>query len=124
MNRKALTLVLLFFAIISALAISNQAISQANGHLFNTDINVDSPDAVIGILYDAIDHAKEKGDYKCCINPACTMCYLGHWKFEKGICHCDDAIAEGRFNDVCPECRSGIEAGLCSSSQDACTIEI
>ena len=73
---------------------------------------------VIENLYDAIDISKQKGDSNCCIEPACTMCYLGHWKFEEGTCYCDDAIAEGRFDDVCPECKSGIEKGLCTSTKE------
>ena len=43
------------------------------------------PDKVIANLYEAIEIAKENGDYNCCIEPACTMCYLGNWKFEKGL---------------------------------------
>lgn len=82
-----------------------------------------SPEKVIGKLYKAIELAKEKGDYNCCIEPACTMCYFGKWKFEKGTCHCDEAIAEGRFDDVCPECKSGIEKGLCDSTKEDCILD-
>lgn len=79
---------------------------------------------VIENLYKAIDIAEQKGEYKCCVEPACTMCYLGHWKFEKGTCYCDDAIAEGRNEDVCPECKSGLEKGLCKSvSNYACEFD-
>ena len=80
--------------------------------------NSENPEKVIEKLYDAIDIAEQKGDYRCCIEPACTMCYLGHWKFEEGTCFCDDAIVEGRFDDVCPECASGIEKGLCTSTKE------
>jgi hypothetical protein len=80
------------------------------------------PEQVVAELYSAIEQAKEKGDYKCCIDPACTMCYLGHWKFEKGTCLCDDAIAEGREEDVCPECKKGLEEGLCNSVKEGCEI--
>ena len=45
------------------------------------------------------------------------MCYLGKWKFEKGTCYCDDAILEGRDEDVCPECKKGLEEGLCKSGK-------
>lgn len=82
-----------------------------------------NPEKMIKKLYNAIDSAKEKGDYNCCIEPACTMCYLGHWKFEKGTCHCDEAIAEGRNEDVCPECVSGLEKGLCKSAEDICELD-
>ena len=74
-------------------------------------------DRAIKNLYRAIEKAEEKGDYKCCIDPPCTMCFLGKWKFEKGTCFCDDAIREGRTEDVCPECKKGLEQGLCKSSE-------
>ena len=77
-----------------------------------------SPEEVIEDLEMAIIRAEKEGNYRCCIEPACTMCYLGHWKFEKGTCSCDDAIAEGRDEDVCPECVKGIEKGLCKSTID------
>lgn len=76
------------------------------------------PDNVINNLYNSIEIAKENGDYNCCINPSCTMCYLGHWKFEKGTCFCDDAIKEGNFDDVCPECQAGLEKGICNSIKE------
>jgi len=84
--------------------------------LFLINYNNNSPEKIIGRLYRSIEFAQEKGDYNCCIEPACTMCYLGKWKFETGTCHCDEAITEGRFDDVCPECKSGIEKGLCDST--------
>ena len=76
-----------------------------------------SSDKAIENLYKAIEKAEEKGDYRCCIDPPCTMCFLGKWKFEKGTCLCDDAIREGRTEDVCPECKKGLEQGLCKSSK-------
>jgi len=87
-------------------------------------INNKSTGRVIENLYNAIESAEQKGVYGCCIDPPCTMCYLGHWKFEKGTCVCDEAIAEGRFNDVCPECKSGIEKGLCSLTvEEECELD-
>jgi len=85
--------------------------------------NNKSPEKVIENLYDAIESAEQKGEYKCCIEPACTMCYLGHWKFEKGSCHCDEAISEGRLDDVCPECKSGIKKGFCKSTIKDCILD-
>ena len=84
----------------------------------NINGELEDPEKVIAHLYKAIDVAKEKGEYRCCIQPDCTMCYLGHWKFLKGTCYCDDAIAEGRTEDVCPECVSGLEQGICSSAKE------
>lgn len=77
-----------------------------------------SPEDVIEDLGRAIELAEEKGEYKCCIEPACDMCYLGHWKFEKGTCYCDDAMAEGRDQDVCPQCVKGLEEGRCKSADE------
>lgn len=82
--------------------------------LINQDYK--NPDKVIENLYQGIEYSESQGNYDCCIEPACTMCYLGHWKFEKGTCECDDAIAEGRDDDVCPECKKEQEKGNCESS--------
>jgi len=75
----------------------------------------ENPDKVIGKLYKAIDAAEEDGVYQCCIDPPCTMCYLGKWIYEKGTCYCDKAIAEGRLDDVCPECKNSDSGGICAS---------
>ena len=74
-----------------------------------------SPKDVVADLHKAIDKAEAEGVYNCCIEPACTMCYLGHWKFDVGTCFCDEAITEGRDADVCPECKKGLEEGVCES---------
>ncbi|MFH1728185.1 MAG: hypothetical protein ABIA04_07195 [Pseudomonadota bacterium] len=71
---------------------------------------------VISELNFAIENAKEEGKYKCCIEPACTMCYLGHWIWKDGSCYCDDMIAKGEMDKVCPECQKGIEEGFCKST--------
>ena len=90
-----------------------------------TKTDYDNPDVVIEELYKGIEVAKEKGEYNCCIEPDCTMCYLGHWKFEKGTCYCDEAIAEGRDEDVCPACVAGLEEGLCESDkEDECVLDV
>ena len=46
----------------------------------------------------AIEDAREEGRYKCCIEPPCTMCYLGDWIWKDGSCYCDDMIAKGDFD--------------------------
>jgi len=56
----------------------------------------------------AIAQAIERGDYRCCINPSCTMCYLeaNEWNnFIPGTCACDDLIAQGK--EPCPQCQKG-----------------
>lgn len=65
----------------------------------------------------------EEGEYKCCIEPACTMCFLGNWVWDDGICRCDDMIAQGKDDKVCPQCKRGLEEGRCKYSQkDKCEI--
>jgi len=57
----------------------------------------------------AIQKAVEEGNYRCCINPPCTMCYMqpNQWNnYTAGTCACDDAILEGR--EPCPQCNTGI----------------
>ena len=57
----------------------------------------------------AINKAIESEDYKCCINPPCTMCYMeaNEWNnFTAGTCACDDLIAQGK--DPCPQCKKGL----------------
>ncbi len=63
----------------------------------------------------AIEMAALNGDYKCCIEPPCTMCFMeaNKWNnFTPGTCACDDLIAEGK--EPCPQC----EHGLCSTKSD------
>jgi len=81
---------------------------------------------VISELNLAIKDAEEAGLYKCCIEPACTMCYLNgnKWNYGKaGTCYCDDFIAKGE--EPCPQCKKGIEQGLCKSTvQEHCDPEL
>jgi hypothetical protein len=106
-------LIFIFFIII---ILSGIILSIGNsGMISGSLINGYKTDKVIDNLHKAIKYAEEKGNYRCCIKPACTMCYLGNWKFEKGTCYCDNAIIESKEEDVCPECKKGIEEGFCSS---------
>ncbi len=67
-------------------------------------------------LFSNIEDAKEIGRYDCCIEPPCTMCYLGNWIWEDGSCYCDDMIKNKEFDKVCPQCKKGIEEGRCTST--------
>ncbi|MBN2331205.1 MAG: hypothetical protein JXC85_05320, partial [Candidatus Aenigmarchaeota archaeon] len=62
---------------------------------------------VIGELSLAIEDAVVSGNYKCCIDPPCDMCYLGHWIWDDGSCHCDEMMERGEFDKVCPQCVKG-----------------
>lgn len=78
-------------------------------------------DYVLSELNFAIEKAVDAGVYKCCIEPACTMCYLNgnKWNYGKaGTCACDEFIARGE--EPCPQCKKGIEEGLCKSSEEYC----
>lgn len=75
-------------------------------------------------LSDEIDRAVLEGKYHCCIEPACTMCYLGNWIWDDGTCDCDAMIAAGEFDSVCPQCKRGIEEGRCTSTiEEPCEVE-
>ncbi|MFC1790436.1 hypothetical protein ACFLZP_03070 [Patescibacteria group bacterium] len=53
----------------------------------------------------AIEESVQAGDYRCCLQPSCTMCYweANQWNNQKaGTCACDDLIAEGK--KPCPQC--------------------
>jgi len=65
----------------------------------------------------AIQKAKDEGNYKCCIEPPCTMCYseANQWNNQTaGTCACDDIIAQGK--EPCPQCKRG----LCENDQYSC----
>jgi len=71
-------------------------------------------DLIIAQRDQAIAEAKERGDYRCCIEPPCTMCYMeaNQWNNQTaGTCACDDLIADGK--EPCPQCKNG----FCSSSE-------
>ena len=69
----------------------------------------------------AIQEKADAGEYRCCISPPCDMCYLGHWIWEDGVCRCDDMIAKGEYDKVCPQC--GGDAGWnASEPSNTCSI--
>jgi len=76
----------------------------------------------------AIAEAKEAGDFRCCIHPPCTMCYMeaNEWNnFTPGTCACDDLIAQGK--EPCPQCKRGLEDGTCSSvlgGKEECDVDL
>jgi hypothetical protein len=64
-------------------------------------------------MYDLIDLQAREGNYRCCIDPPCTMCFMGDWIWDDGTCRCDDMIAQGEDDKVCPQCKGGSEEGTC-----------
>jgi len=79
----------------------------------------------------AIEKAVKRGDYRCCISPACTMCFMeaNQWNnWTAGTCACDDLIAQGK--EPCPQCKRGIgDEEACGAETDvgveeACKINL
>jgi len=71
----------------------------------------------------AINQAVDRGDFRCCIDPPCTMCYMeaNEWNNQAaGTCACDDLIAQGK--EPCPQCKRGLcetdTAGACKINSD------
>lgn len=71
---------------------------------------------ILSELSVAIGEAKSQGKYDCCIEPPCTMCYLGEWIWKDGICRCDEMILKGELDKVCPQCKEGVSEGKCTST--------
>ncbi len=95
--------------------------------VYNSNLNTESfeqkRERILNELSLAIDEAIEEDRYKCCIDPPCTMCYMGNWLWDDGSCYCDDLIMKGKFDKVCPQCIKGIEEGRCKSTRiEECTI--
>jgi hypothetical protein len=65
--------------------------------------------------------AVQSGEYRCCIEPPCKMCFLGNWIFEDGRCDCDSLIIQGSWDEVCPECKRGVEEGRCKLEINNCS---
>ena len=70
----------------------------------------------------AIQKAVEAGDYRCCIEPPCAMCYTkaNQWNnFTATTCACDDLIVQGK--EACPQCKRDICNG---EKEGTCEIDI
>lgn len=68
---------------------------------------------ILNEIFLSIEEAKNQGNYKCCIEPPCIMCFLGNWVWKDGSCYCSDMLKENKLNLVCPECLDGIKEGKC-----------
>ncbi|MBU2638629.1 MAG: hypothetical protein KJ955_06660 [Nanoarchaeota archaeon] len=79
---------------------------------------------ILNDMEQLIEEQVKEGNYRCCIEPACTMCFMGSWIWDDGICRCDDMIASGQDDKVCPQCKKGLEEGRCKSSdEDFCEVK-
>jgi len=114
-------MLVLIFAVLLALFFKPSITGNA---IFGGESFEERRENVLGEIGLAIEDAKEEGRYKCCIEPACTMCYLGNWLWDDGSCYCDDMIAKGEFDKVCPQCKRGIEEGFCKFTEEACEVDL
>lgn len=103
----------LFFIILLVLAGCSKLSLESKRENILTELNI------------AVKEAKEQGKYGCCIEPPCTMCYLGDWIWDDGSCDCDNMMKEGNWDKVCSQCERGIKEGRCESTQkEVCDLEI
>lgn len=68
----------------------------------------------------AIEKAKDRGDYTCCYQPGCTMCFMSanQWNDQQaGHCDCAEFIAQGK--QPCPECVSALKQEI----NDVCDLD-
>lgn len=75
----------------------------------------------------AIAKAVMAGDFKCCIHPPCTMCYMeaNQWNnYKAGTCACDEFIARGE--EPCPQCKNGLitDTGISCEFSETCESQI
>lgn len=103
----------------------------AGGYYFLSGPNDNFEDLSVAEMHDriikerdvAIAKAVENGDYRCCIEPVCTMCFMeaNQWNnYTPGTCACDDLIAEGK--EACPQCERG-DKNLHSNNGIFCDID-
>jgi len=94
--------------------------------IFIYDIFVSNPkttfeekrDEILLEIFSTIEKAEElSGIYECCIEPPCTMCFLGNWIWDDGTCDCDTMMMNGEWDKVCPQCIRGMEEGRCKSTK-------
>ena len=129
MNLKGLLLLsaVAVLILLSALFVSLIPVSQQSGPLgffaLENQPFEQRRTKLLNELSDSINQAMLEGKYHCCIEPPCTMCYLGNWIWEDGTCECDAMIAKGEFDKVCPQCKKGIEEGKCTSTvEESCEV--
>jgi hypothetical protein len=75
------------------------------------------------ILYEinsTINEAQISGTYNCCMNPPCSMCFLGNWISKDGTCNCDYFERVGQLDKVCPECLKSSKD--LNSSEGVCSV--
>jgi len=96
------------------------SLTKTQNPLFETLNGEEMHQRIIGERDLAIQKAIEAGDYRCCVEPPCTMCYMeaNRWNnFTAGTCACDDLIAQGK--EPCPQCKNG----LCETdAEGACKV--
>ena len=112
MKNKPLIIILVFLLLIASAVIITLKLQTDKLSLNDNTENYNSENVyknVVDTLYAGINQAKAEGNYRCCIEPDCTMCYLSAniWNYNTpGTCACDDFIARGE--EPCPQCAKGL----------------
>ena len=116
LKNQKIKIVFIFFivTVTLSLGIGVKSISKQQSDAIHDNFNKlsknDKLQTILSLRSLAIAEAKEAGDYRCCIEPACTMCYseANKWNnFTAGTCACDDLIAKGE--EACPQCQKDLE---------------
>ncbi len=118
---KSVKIIILGLIIVAILAIGGSFLLFGRGDGTESDFHI-KRDTILSELYLAIEKAQGSGNYNCCIEPPCTMCYLGDWLWGDGSCYCDREMAQENWDKVCPQCIKGIEQGKCKSNEDTCFV--
>ena len=124
MSKKIIKYLLTGILVVSAVFVSLFSLWKIKKQSFEMLSPEKKHEMIISLRAEAIEEAKERGDYRCCINPPCTMCYdrANKWNnYQAGTCACDNLIAEGK--EPCPQCKSE----LCekeAEKADRCKIDI
>lgn len=114
--KKSIFVILLVIISISTVLAAYTLIAKTRSNFddfyssFNNLSSEKKYETIISLRDIGINNAIARGDYRCCIDPPCTMCYMeaNKWNnFTAGTCACDDLIARGE--EACPQCKRGLD---------------
>lgn len=116
-----------FFGMIGSLIIGI-ALSYA-AFVYFSKPESETPQEKLSSIVEARDNeirmAQARGDYRCCIEPPCTMCYMeaNQWNnYTAGTCACDDLIKQGK--KPCPQCGQSLSCDSQGEQAINCEIDI
>jgi len=111
-NSSNILIVVIIIMLITLILIKTQTINDFKSKSFE-----EKRSEILSEMDLTLKEATESGKYKCCIEPPCKMCFLGNWIWKDGTCDCDTMIQQGKWDEVCPECKGGIKEGRCLSTK-------